>query len=198
MYNPSRSHRRHDYSPTQVSSRHGTEDNKAAVDWKLYDSQGNVVHEEDGMTSIDVTVPGIGGPEPWRACFKVSRRHLLRPSVIVEISYFTVNSPPLGGTHFAWQRPAPKGAAPVDVAKVNPAELGTAEQVESLSEGLQRLDYYIHNVTNEQRYLSRRTDRHMQTVRSTHTRALWYYMALYLVIIAASFSQVDDLCGVRF
>lgn len=51
-------------------------------------------------------------------------------------------------------------------------------------------------MTNEQRYLSSRTERHLQTVRSTHSRALWYYVALYGVIVAASFAQVSTTAGV--
>lgn len=159
------------------------------MDWVLYDPAGNAIHKEDAITSTEITAPGVGGQGPWKACFKVSRRHLLRPSVMVEITHFTVNSPSLVGTHFEWQRPAPKGSVPLDLSTVKPGELGTTDQVEGLAEGLQRLDYYIHNVTNEQRYLSRRADRHMQTVRSTHARTLWYYIALYLTIVAASFAQ---------
>lgn len=77
-----------------------------------------------------------------------------------------------------------------------PNSPGTNDQVQSLADGLQRLDYYLHNVTNEQRYLSSRTERHLQTVRSTHSRALWYYVALYGVIVAASFAQVSTAAGV--
>ncbi|KFM26672.1 hypothetical protein F751_6629 [Auxenochlorella protothecoides] len=178
-----------------ISSRYGTEATKATVDFTLYDPAGRIIHSEVAVSSAEATVTGHGGQGPWRACFKVSRQQILRPSVIVRLSYFTVNSPTLVGTHFEWQRTPPEaGGIQLSPGGVTAGELGTNDQVQSLADGLQRLDYYLHNVTNEQRYLSSRTERHLQTVRSTHSRALWYYVALYGVIVAASFAQV---VGVR-
>ena len=63
-----------------------------------------------------------------------------------------------------------------------------------MTHGLHRLDHYLHNVTNEQRYLYARTERHLRTAKSTLTRTFWYYSAIYGTICLASFSQ---LVGVR-
>lgn len=71
---------------------------------------------------------------------------------------------------------------------------GSAEQIEVLQHGLQRLDHYLANVTNEQRYLYARTARHLRTAESTLQRTFWYYTAIYGTICLASFSQ---LVGVR-
>lgn len=182
----------------QVTSRYGTEETKATVDFTLYDPLGRTLHFEESVGSSEVAMTGSGGRGPWRACFKVSRRQILRPSVIVRLSYFTVNSPTLIGTHFEWQRgqhadagaTKPDAAAALAASEVKPEQLGTAEQVTALMEGLQRLDFYLHNVTNEQRYLSSRSDRHLRTVRSTHARALWYNLAVYAAIVLAAFAQV--------
>jgi hypothetical protein len=62
--------------------------------------------------------------------------------------------------------------------------------VEEVSQGLQRLDYYLLNVTNEQRYLYARTARHLRTAESTHARTLWYMLLICGTIILASFVQV--------
>jgi len=80
-----------------------------------------------------------------------------------------------------------RGAPPLQLA-------GSKEQLESLQHGLQRLDHYLLNVTNEQRYLYARTVRHLHTAKSTLTRTFWYYTAIYGAICMASFSQ---LVGVR-
>jgi hypothetical protein len=72
---------------------------------------------------------------------------------------------------------------------------GTVEQVEEVTQGLQRLDYYLMNVTNEQRYLYARTVRHMRTAESTHSRALGYSLLICGTIVAASFVQVGEGAG---
>ena len=62
--------------------------------------------------------------------------------------------------------------------------------MEEVSQGRQRLDYYLLNVTNEQRYLYARTARHLRTAESTHARTLWYMLLICGTIILASFVQV--------
>ncbi len=67
------------------------------------------------------------------------------------------------------------------------------EQVEEVTEGLQRLDYYLTNVTNEQRYLYARTVRHLRTAESTYTRTLAYMLLICATIVAASVVQVGRM-----
>lgn len=114
------------HPPTpQISSRYGTEATKATVDFTLYDPAGRIIHSEVAVSSAEATVTGHGGQGPWRACFKVSRQQILRPSVIVRLSYFTVNSPSLVGTHFEWQRTPPEaGAIQLSPGGVTAGELG--------------------------------------------------------------------------
>jgi hypothetical protein len=54
------------------------------------------------------------------------RLQILRPSVIVKVSYFTVNSMSMVGTSFEWQRNSAAGevAAPT----VDPKALGASAQ----------------------------------------------------------------------
>lgn len=175
-----------------ITSRYGTEANKAAVDFTVYGPDGNSVHKEESVSETEIAVTAEGGQGPWRACFRVSKGQILRPSVIVKISYYTVNSMSLVGTSFEWQRDSvPAAGAP---AAVDPKHLGTVEQVEEVSQGLQRLDYYLMNVTNEQRYLYARTVRHLRTAESTKTRTLGYMLLICGTIVAASVVQV---LGVR-
>jgi hypothetical protein len=65
------------------------------------------------------------------------------------------------------------------------------EQVEEVTQGLQRLDYYLMNVTNEQRYLYARTVRHLRTAESTYGRTLGYMLLICGTIVLASFVQVS-------
>ena len=169
-----------------MTSRYGTEANRAAVDLTIYGPGGETAHKEDGISDTEVAVTAIGGRGPWKACFKVSRGQILRPSVLVKLTYFTVNQMSLVGTTFEWQRHGPTEPRPQE----DPKSLVTREQVDELSLGLQRLDYYLHNVTNEQRYLYARTLRHLKTVQSTHTRAFWYYLLTNSVIVLSAFAQV--------
>ncbi|KAL4446240.1 hypothetical protein ABPG77_003047 [Micractinium sp. CCAP 211/92] len=178
-----------------ITSRYGTEANKAAVDFNVYGPDGNSVHKEESVSETEIAVTAEGGQGPWRACFRVSKGQILRPSVIVKISYFTVNSMSLVGTSFEWQRDsAGTGAGAGPPGAVDPKHLGTVEQVEEVTEGLQRLDYYLTNVTNEQRYLYARTVRHLRTAESTYTRTLAYMLLICATIVAASVVQV---LGVR-
>ena len=75
------------------------------------------------------------------------------------------------------------------------AAAGTSTQVAELSSGLQRLDHLLLNVTHEQRYLYARTVRHLRTVQSTHSRALWYQLLIYFFIVLTSFAQVGVCAG---
>lgn len=66
-----------------------------------------------------------------------------------------------------------------------------------MTQGLQRLDYYLMNVTNEQRYLYARTVRHLRTAESTYSRTFGYMILICSTIVLASFAQVcgGALCG---
>lgn len=174
-----------------VSSRYGTETSQAVVDLQIVGPTGQVVHEREGTGEEEIAVTADGSRGPWRACFKVSRGQILRPSVVVKVAYFTVNHMSLVGTQFEWQRAPP--AAPA-IPGVDHKTLGTQQQVQDMTYGLQRLDYYLLNVTNEQRYLYARTSRHLKTVQSTLTRTFWFSLAIWSGIIAASVAQA---VGVR-
>ena len=63
-----------------------------------------------------------------------------------------------------------------------------------MMEGLRRLEWYLANITHEQRYLHARTVRHLRTAESTHGRALGYSLLIYTVVVAAAAAQV---LGVR-
>lgn len=171
-----------------ISSRYGAEGNQATVDVKVYNPAGVVIHEELGQSEGELTVETTGGQGPWRICFRVAKGQILRPSVMVKLTYFTVNADSMLGTAFEWE----DDAHPLPL--MDPSMLGSKEQIERLSQGLMRLDHYLTNVTNEQRYLYARTVRHLKTSQSTHTRAFWYSLAIFSTVALASFAQV---AGVR-
>lgn len=173
-----------------ITSRYGSESSRAAVDVVIYDPAGQQIHKEDGVSETELAVSGDGAQGPWRVCFRVSRGQILRPSVIVKVTYFTVNQLTLVGTSFEWERDGTKGEQP----ELDVNVLGSAQQVADLSAGLQRLDHLLLNVTHEQRYLYARTVRHLRTVESTHSRTLWYQLLIYFFIVLTSFAQA---VGVR-
>lgn len=164
------------------------------MDVRILNPQGVEIYSEGGVSQSEISTTSEGGRGPWRVCFKISRGKILRPSVMVKVLYFTINHMNLLGTAFEWQRGAAATTTPPANQKVDLQSLGSAEQVEALAQGLQRLDHYLVNVTHEQRYLSARTIRHLATVQSTHRRTFWYYLALYSMVVLAAFAQV---VGVR-
>ena len=171
------------HSQTQVSSKYGTEETKAAVDYAIYGPKGEVIQSELGVHEGEFGGHTKGGRGPWKVCFRVASGALLRPSVTVQINYFYINYDEFLHEGFDWENDE-------EQHKIDPKDLGTKEQIESLQHGLLRLDHYLLNVTHEQRYLYSRTLRHLRTAESTLRRTFWYYIAIYSAICLASFSQL--------
>ncbi len=48
-------------APSQISSRYGSESNKAAVDLVVYDPEGKEIHREEGISETELAVSGEGG-----------------------------------------------------------------------------------------------------------------------------------------
>jgi len=167
----------------QVTSKYGTEETQAAVDYALYSPSGQVIHSDVGVTEEEYGGNTKGSYGPWKICFRVSSGALLRPSVTVSLQYFIINYEEFLSDGFGEED------APVH-HHIDPKDLGTKEQIEDLEHGLLRLDHYLLNVTHEQRYLYSRTVRHLRTAESTLRRTFWYYMAIYTVICLAAFSQL--------
>jgi emp24/gp25L/p24 family/GOLD len=167
----------------QVTSKYGTEETKAAVDYAVYSPNGEVIKSASGVTEEEYGGHANGGYGPWRVCFRVSSGALLRPSVTVNLNYFLINYDEFLSDGFGEED------APIH-HHIDPKDLGTKEQIEDLEHGLLRLDHYLLNVTHEQRYLYSRTVRHLRTAESTLRRTFWYYLAIYSVICLASFSQL--------
>ena len=167
----------------QVTTTYGSEEEKAAVDFAVYAPDGRVIRSQDRVDGTEFGMEAHGGRGPWRACFRVSSGAVLRPSVILKLTYFIVSNEDILGDNFDWQSGG-------DAVKINPEHLGTKEQIASLEHGLLRLDHYLMNVTQEQRYLYARTLRHLKTAESTLWRTFWYYLAIYGTICLASFSQL--------
>jgi hypothetical protein len=94
----------------QISSRYGTETNKAQVDWTVTSPGGALVHSEQAVSESEVELHAQGGQGPWKACFKVTRGQVLRPSVIVKVGLQTLPPCALGSfpgvhMHSGWVGP---------------------------------------------------------------------------------------------
>jgi hypothetical protein len=169
-----------------VTTKHDVEDAKANVDFGLYSPTNTLLKNQNGVTEgeLDFTAQadGIG---PWKFCVRVSGGKLLRPSVIVDITYFSVNFDDVD-EGFDWEDEH-DGHEDADVDK---SDLARHDQIVDISSGLSRLDRYLVNVTNEQRFLYARTVRHLKTASSTLSRTYWYYIAVYGAICLASVSQI--------
>lgn len=105
----------------QVSNKYGNERSRASVDLVLKNPSGDSFYTEEGLSDDELSVGAKGGRGPWLACFRVAKGRLLRPSVIVKITHFTVNYVELVGTDFEWQR---RGAGSPGTADMDSSHLG--------------------------------------------------------------------------
>ncbi len=168
-----------------VTTKHDVEDDKANIDYGIYAPNNALLKSENGMTEGEVDLrAGAEAQGPWKLCVRVSGGKLLRPSVIVDITYFSVYYDGDDGPSFDWQE------EDSSTADVDHGSMATHEQISDISQGLGRLDRYLVNVTHEQRFLYARTLRHLKTAKSTLSRTKWYYGGLYAAICLASFSQI--------
>ena len=166
-----------------VTTKHDVEDDKANVDYGVYGPSNALLTSEHGVSEGEIDLhTAAEAAGPYKLCVRVSGGKLLRPSVIVDISYFSVfyDGDEMGlDLHDSSDE---KG----DVKET----LATHEQIEDIEHGLAKLDRFLHNVTSETRFLYARTLRHLRTSESTLSRTKWYYATLYSFIIVASVVQI--------
>lgn len=169
-----------------VTTKHDVEDDKANIDYGIYAPNNALLKSDNGVTEGEVDLrAGAEAQGPWKFCVRVSGGKLLRPSVIVDITYFSVYYDGDDGPSFDWQEEESSSTENVDHEN-----MATHEQISDISQGLGRLDRYLANVTHEQRFLYARTLRHLKTAKSTLSRTKWYYTGIYTAICVASFSQI--------
>ena len=166
-----------------VTTKHDVEDDKANVDYGVYGPSNALLTSEQGVSEGEIDLhTAAEAAGPYKLCVRVSGGKLLRPSVIVDISYFSVfyDGDDMGlDLHDSSDE---KG----DMKET----LATHEQIEDIELGLAKLDRFLHNVTSETRFLYARTLRHLRTSESTLSRTKWYYATLYSFIIVASVVQI--------
>lgn len=186
-----------------VADEYGSEAYRGAVDVTLFDTAGKEIKALTGIQDAEIEVDAHGTKGPWKMCFKVDRNGAYRaPSLLIELSYFTVNHRSLLGTSYEHEKttqlPLPPNAA-LDHPHASPHfdkdHMPTVEQVNDVMDGLVMLDAHIQSLEYEAHHLTMRTTRHLKTIKSTHFRTMFYYVGIYAAIVAASFIQV---AGVRY
>ena len=73
------------------------------MDFRLLDPKGNAFHTQAGAGEVEAGAPGTGGRGPWRACFRVAGGALLKPSVMVKLSYFVLSLEEHAADAFVWE-----------------------------------------------------------------------------------------------
>eukprot|EP01024_Parvocaulis_polyphysoides_P021681 TRINITY_DN20281_c0_g1_i1.p1 TRINITY_DN20281_c0_g1~~TRINITY_DN20281_c0_g1_i1.p1 ORF type:complete len:269 (+),score=21.25 TRINITY_DN20281_c0_g1_i1:49-855(+) len=171
--------------------------NRGAVDIVVKSPNGEIVYEEADIQEKELEVNAYGGQGPWQVCMKISKR---KASVIVDLTYFTLNQRSLVGT--AWEmgrQNVGKGDSgqgqqeTVDlmaqlVSKTT--ELAGKEQVAEISRGIYDLDAMLMAVVREQKHVSHRSEAQMKVVQGTKTRMLLWSALQAIIIIASSMFQV--------
>ena len=74
-----------------VTTKHDVEDDKANVDYGVYGPSNALLTSERGVSEGEIDLhTAAEAAGPYKLCVRVSGGKLLRPSVIVDISYFSV------------------------------------------------------------------------------------------------------------
>ena len=167
-----------------VTTKHDVEDDKANIDYGLYSPSNTLLINEQGVSEGDIETASVAESSgPYKLCVRVSGGKLLRPSVIIDISYFSIY---YDGDDAGSVNNFHSGEDEGDARE----KAATHEQIQDIENGLAKLDRYMHNVTSETRFLYARTLRHLRTAESTLRRTRWYYFAVYSIIVSASVSQI--------
>lgn len=168
-----------------ITTKHDVEDDKANVDYGVYSPSNKLLTSGQGVSEGDVETNVVAESSgPYKLCVRVSGGKLLRPSVIVDISYFSVYYDGDDAGSVVFHSGEDEG---VETEKDT---LATHEQISDIENGLAKLDRYMHNVTSETRFLYARTLRHLRTAQSTLARTKWYYFAVYSIIVSSSVAQI--------
>lgn len=186
-----------------VADEYGSEAYRGAVNITVFDPAGKEIHAVNGTQDSEIEVDSHGLKGPWKLCFKVDREAAYKaPSLLMELSYFTVNHRALLGTSYEQEKttkqPLPPNAAndhPQAAAHFDKEHMPTLDQVNEVMDGLVMLDAHLQGVEHEAHHLTMRTTRHLKTIKSTHYRTMFYYLGIYTAIVGASFLQV---AGVRY
>jgi p24 family protein beta-1 len=168
-----------------ITTKHDVEDDKANVDYGVYSPSNKLLTSGQGVSEGDVETNVVAESSgPYKLCVRVSGGKLLRPSVIVDISYFSVyyDGDDAGSVEFH--------SGEDEGVETEKDTLATHEQISDIENGLAKLDRYMHNVTSETRFLYARTLRHLRTAQSTLARTKWYYFAVYSIIVSSSVAQI--------
>eukprot|EP01024_Parvocaulis_polyphysoides_P035803 TRINITY_DN31846_c0_g1_i2.p1 TRINITY_DN31846_c0_g1~~TRINITY_DN31846_c0_g1_i2.p1 ORF type:complete len:271 (-),score=38.60 TRINITY_DN31846_c0_g1_i2:73-885(-) len=180
-----------------VANKQGSRAFQGALDITVKTPTGDIIHEEKGVEEKEFELTTFGAQGPWQICFKISREKGVKASLVLDLTYFTVNQRSLVGT--AWEMNKQRNAGGqeqqenVDLMKQlvsKSTELADTSQVAILSRGIYDLDALLMAIIREQRHIQHRTDAQLQIVSSTKGRMLWWSLLQALMLVAASFVQV--------
>eukprot|EP01023_Acetabularia_acetabulum_P046700 TRINITY_DN4845_c0_g2_i1.p1 TRINITY_DN4845_c0_g2~~TRINITY_DN4845_c0_g2_i1.p1 ORF type:complete len:279 (+),score=54.68 TRINITY_DN4845_c0_g2_i1:117-953(+) len=179
-----------------VANKQGARGFQGAVDITVKTPKGDIIHDQKGLEDKEIELTTFGDSGPWQICFKINREKGVKASLVLDLTYFTVNQRSLVGT--AWEMNRQKSAGQEQVDHVDlmqqlvskSTELADKDQVAMLSRGIFDLDALLMGVVREQRHIQHRTEAQLSIVASTKGRMLWWTLFQTLVIISASFVQV--------
>eukprot|EP01025_Chloroclados_australasicus_P015738 TRINITY_DN175_c0_g2_i1.p1 TRINITY_DN175_c0_g2~~TRINITY_DN175_c0_g2_i1.p1 ORF type:complete len:306 (-),score=22.59 TRINITY_DN175_c0_g2_i1:222-1139(-) len=182
-----------------VVNQQGAVNHKGAVDVVVKTPNNEVLHEETGLQEKELELTTFGAQGPWQICFKINKVVGNRASVVLDLTYFTLNQRSLVGT--AWEMNKMRAAADFGSGSKDgedlmqqlvsrSVELADSKQVAELSRGIFDLDAMLMAVFREQKHIEHRTEAHLQMVQGIKSRMLWWSLFLSMVLIAASLFQV--------
>lgn len=173
----------------------GESKRRAQVDVTLADLRtGKELYRKEGATDDHATVHVHSGRGPYRVCFSLLRSNVfMTPSATIDLEFFDVFQRSIGKAQNANQivKSAAGGAGTGRAA--SSASLGsTLSDLEAAdaTARVRELSGNLRSIMHEQRYLSARHERHLRTVRSTHSRAFLVSVGMALVICGVAGAQV--------
>eukprot|EP01024_Parvocaulis_polyphysoides_P056609 TRINITY_DN59899_c0_g1_i1.p3 TRINITY_DN59899_c0_g1~~TRINITY_DN59899_c0_g1_i1.p3 ORF type:complete len:270 (-),score=34.04 TRINITY_DN59899_c0_g1_i1:269-1078(-) len=172
--------------------------NRGAVDIQIKSPSGEVVYQEEALEEKELEVNAYGGQGPWQICMKISKKKGSKASVLLDLTYMTINQRSLVGT--AWEMlrrdTGQQGQGQQETVDLmaqlvsKSTELADKTQIAELSKGIYDLDALLMAVVREQRHVQHRTEAQLQVVAGTKSRMLWWSFVQALIIVAASLFQV--------
>eukprot|EP01026_Neomeris_dumetosa_P040532 TRINITY_DN3347_c0_g1_i10.p3 TRINITY_DN3347_c0_g1~~TRINITY_DN3347_c0_g1_i10.p3 ORF type:complete len:231 (-),score=30.76 TRINITY_DN3347_c0_g1_i10:424-1062(-) len=182
-----------------VTDKYKTVGYKGAVDITVKNPNGEIFHEEKGLEEKELELTTYGSQGPWQICMKINQEKGKKASIIVDLTYFTMNQRSLVGT--AWEmnkqrQGGDQGQGQQDQVDLiaslvsRTTELADKDQVAQLSRGIYDLDALLMAVVREQKHIQHRTEAQFQVLGVTKSRMLWWSLLQACIIISASCFQV--------
>lgn len=150
---------------------------------RLHSPQGDQMWSQQNVQSEAHFNIAARGPGTYKVClYNGFESHV---DVVVDLVYFT-----LGHMRRPGQVQVPKGTE-----ENRGKDLANKDHLEDVKRNVMVVGELVDILSGEQKYLHRKLDRHIQTVKSNNARTFWYTSLEVLVLLAVTFINLAVTTG---